>query len=330
MKSIRIIKLNFVLTIFIILLHGHVPVGESKLCLTNSPLWYDLFEHFIVNVFCTAVPTFFAISAYLLFRNYNNIFDYKKKVVSRIYSLVIPYLCFSLFFLVLFNILFFIKDGEIRTTSLYTILMDTYTCKYDSPIWYIRALFYFVLCSPILLYIFLINSIYINVLILLISLIVPLFLNIPYDTFFYWLPILIVFSYIGYKYPNLFFKENLVGKNISIISLIIFVFLCCFMNEDDDKSYGYWIFRMILPFLFIMIMELFNFKEKPYFNMTFFWYMLHGAFPPIAYQIFNPTTGNLWYVILTPVFVTSATILVTLFIKSFFPNLFIFLSGNRK
>lgn len=51
MKSIRIIKLNFVLTIFIILLHGHVPVGESKLCLTNSPLWYDLFEHFIVNVF---------------------------------------------------------------------------------------------------------------------------------------------------------------------------------------------------------------------------------------------------------------------------------------
>lgn len=149
MRSIRITRLNVVLTLFIILLHGHY--SPKLLCLSDCPLWYDYLEHFMVNVFTAAVPTFFAISAYLLFRNYENLNDYKNKVKSRVYSLIIPYLCFSTGLLIITNVLLYIKNGSVETT-MHSIINDIYYCKYDSPIWYLRALFYYVLFSPIVLF----------------------------------------------------------------------------------------------------------------------------------------------------------------------------------
>lgn len=210
---------------------------------------------------------------------------------------------------------------------MHSIINDIYYCKYDSPIWYLRALFYYVLFSPIVLFFLKKGMCWI---LFIISAITCFTFPPAYDTFFYWLPVLLCFSYIGYKYPCLLFQEKLFSKKVSYMALLVFVILCIVMNENEAKSTNYYIFRMSCPFIFIPLMELVKFSECKYFKMTFFCYMIHGLFPPIAYQLFNPTTGNLWYAFLSPTFVLVTTLCVSYFVWKYFPSVFVFLTGGRK
>ena len=266
--SLRIGRINFILTFFIILLHSRIPyINSTTIC--NVPQWYSVIEKILVNVYQSAVPTFFAISAYLLFRNYT-FKDYFKKISSRIHSLVIPYLIFSSTFLVLKNALYFLKHGYFRSTA-NSLLMDIYSTKFDLPIWYCRALFYFVVLSPILLFILKHFKKRYVFIIFLFALIIPAYLSIPYDTFFYWLPPIICFSYLGYNHPNLLFRIWYIKKRYSIIALILYILLCFLMIDVNERSYPYWLFRMVSPLFIFIIFELLQFEDSRLFKYSFFY-----------------------------------------------------------
>lgn len=205
MKSNRIVTINFCATLLILILHGHFPIDNTEEA-EHTIKWYYSVWPIMKVITDAAVPTFFGISSYLLFRNltYKNYFN---KVKSRFYSLVIPYLICSIGFLIFFNIVYLLIDGVVKTKPC-EILTSIYYCKMDGPIWYLRALFYFVLCSPILLFLFskigntgvfcaLLLSMYINTKYV-----------IPYDTFYFWLPVLIAFGYMGYKRPQFLFADK--------------------------------------------------------------------------------------------------------------------------
>ena len=96
--SYRLGFINFIMTIMIVLLHSFVKPSE----ITHEPFWYSDLWNYCSDIFSFAVPTFWGISTFLLFRNYD-LKDYKKKVVSRFWSLIVPYFIFSFVLYILNN-----------------------------------------------------------------------------------------------------------------------------------------------------------------------------------------------------------------------------------
>ncbi|WP_414713320.1 acyltransferase family protein [Segatella bryantii] len=99
----KLSNLKFILTCLIV--YGHVHN-----CYQTSPVWYSYFDKILNILSVSSVPSFFSISAILFFRNFD-INLYYKKVEARLYSLLIPYICFSIIGFILIFTLEFIKTG---------------------------------------------------------------------------------------------------------------------------------------------------------------------------------------------------------------------------
>lgn len=314
MKIERISRLNFIMTLFILVLHTRAGTNVFDDC----PLWYVHLDRFVVDLTSAAVPTFFSISAFLLFRNYK-ISDYEKKLSTRMRSLAVPYIIFSVIGFVFINFLKIIKNGSIDV-SFYSVVYDIYHCSFNSPIWYVRALFYYVVVSPIVLLIMNKMKFLGMLLLLALSVSVNLILKVPYDTFVYWLPDIVVFSYFGLYGTKLIEVEN--KNSFCIIAIIILLVL---VHDVDPKSSIYWVYRMILPFLFFS-MNLCDWK----FSGTFFIYMLHGIVNAVANFVYKDFVYfNFWMPFVRPLSVVLACFVVYIIVKKKTPTLFKVLNGNR-
>jgi len=156
--------LRFPLALMVIVLHcGLADMNVSVLGLpdirANYPIYYWVtwvFGHFISNC---AVPCFFIISGFLLFYNVDkyNMSIYRKKVVSRLFTLLIPYIAWNTIYLILFY--FIGRDRIVLSTvpnifssnvSLGNFLYVAYVRPpVDGPLWFVRNLFGMVLAAPL-------------------------------------------------------------------------------------------------------------------------------------------------------------------------------------
>lgn len=152
--SKKITNINVILTLLIVFMHSE--------CLSylNAPNEFiKLLIHGLLVITNVAVPTFFAISAYLFFKNYDNS-KYWSKLKSRINSLVIPYFLWSTIFLIFFFViskmpLFNSFDGSytpIENNFLFFI-KSIALAEYDGVLWYVQVLFIFVIISPLIYWI---------------------------------------------------------------------------------------------------------------------------------------------------------------------------------
>lgn len=159
--SYKIKFVSFVCTIFVVFIHS----ANSSLisCCTNSSADIQgsqaaaFLQDFISLGICrVAVPIFFTISGYLFFYNFEGtVSSYLKKYKSRIRTLVIPYLFWSLFSVALYAILQDIPairnlfSGKLLSSYtnldwLRTILVDPLAYQ----LWFLRDLILLVILSP--------------------------------------------------------------------------------------------------------------------------------------------------------------------------------------
>lgn len=164
--------LRFPLAVFVVFIHiegyyFHFDIGQPTYLIT----------HFISNIISkVAVPTFFFISGFLFFMNVSK-FDnnvYKKKIKSRISSLLVPYILWNtisfLIFLLSTHILGYnVFHRNIQLSSnIIKNLIKVYGYTYswgwnnllglhishyspiDGPLWFIRDLMLFVVVTPII------------------------------------------------------------------------------------------------------------------------------------------------------------------------------------
>lgn len=112
-----------------------------------------------------AVPLFFAISGYLFFiKGFSSKF-YKEKISKRIKTLVIPYLCWNLIYVILFVVSTRFSSRHIDYSIIDLIrgvlvinpgfegnwiLTPDVVPPADSPLWFIRDLFIAMLLSPLI------------------------------------------------------------------------------------------------------------------------------------------------------------------------------------
>lgn len=149
-------------TFMVLLMHSQDKNG----CLYETTSWLYFI---IIDLFSdSAVPIFFIISGLLFFKEKDiTIKGIKNKIRKRYFSLGVPFLCATFFYICFFIFLYFIPsigkyiNGNIFEELNSNIFKIINRCFFNYPqmpiagqLWYLRDLLIIVTCSPVLMLIF--------------------------------------------------------------------------------------------------------------------------------------------------------------------------------
>lgn len=340
--SKKVTFLNVFLTFVIVVLHAKTPERWGIPLDMNNPFIY------MVYVFTQiGVPMFFFISGLLFYRNCK-FDDVERKLKSRVYSLLIPYVLWNTLFVGVFFILTHIpfihnkmNMGDVLNDPLeiiHAILNARYTV-----LWFVKDLMIFC-CLSAGIYLALKNKV-IALSVLILSVINTLFENYGYENIFTWFPMYFSGAIIGKFYLGLSgINEGISGimKNrfhkisVSLLLIIIFVFLYSLSVKNEDFLFCYRFFSPIILW-FLTDLLLIDFLEKKFhvkhwMSYMFFIFCTHQFFLNMLQKIvvlnFPPTTLvlNVTFVI-TPVIVFLILIQIARVLSRY--KFYTYLSGGR-
>ena len=140
----------------IVVLHGWAAYQYCNNTTTEYHVW-----DFVCNVIMSsAMSVLFFLSGYLLMRNFT-MSTYKKKIIRRIKRLAIPYISWNCLFVLIY--ISFASVFPRLNDRVVSYGLDTWhgaLCKIisfveapiDGPLWFLRALFLYSICSPVVFY----------------------------------------------------------------------------------------------------------------------------------------------------------------------------------
>lgn len=335
--SKKITVINFILSICIVILHANC----SDLLNSSTSNLENLFN-FIRIITDTAVPTFFVISSYLLYKNYD-IKNYLKKLKRRINSNVVPYIIWSAFFLTCFLILDNIPIiGEVVNSnieySLYGIFKYLLLAKSDPPLWFLKTLFEFVIISPIIYLLVRKNKVF-GWIFFVITLITNAIIKFSYaglTSILFWMPIFIMGCNLSLHYFKI---ENVkrVSKLISYVCLFILFVIGISLLNISEKSFIYYLYRMVSPIVIWNIIDLFDINkisESKYVGYSFFIFCIHYPVIFVVKKILSKVIGfseiGVLIIYIFTIIVSLIIIICCAFIlKKYFSKIWKIVNGNR-
>ena len=299
------------------------------------------------NIASVAVPSFFMISGILFYRDFT-IDKYPKKLKSRFFSLIIPFLLWNFFRFALFYFLgklgitenFFGAPRAIFTAD--TIIDWLVFYKYNLGFWFIYQLVLFTLLAPV------IRMITKNKWTGLIAIVLLLVLNatdilgdflietlnkrfILLDCFTYY----VIGAYIGTHFFEFVNKSSKTTKILSVAGIITGQALNYFFIKTN------FIFLNIASLIILVISfwyfyDLLNIKPLPVqiTSITFFIYAGHGT----ILELLQSTTAVLFgdtavialiTYILFPFITLGVLVLASLVLKRFLPKFWYLINGAR-
>lgn len=240
---------NVILTFLIVLLHAAPNMRYGIEVDMNYPFIY------CTTVLCqVGVPMFFFLSA-LLFYRVCEWSDLKRKLKSRVHSLLIPYLLWNvIFFAIYFTItrIPFLESrmhmGEVPG-NWWRICIAIVDSRF-TPLWFVRNLLIYVLFSPIL-YLLLKNK---NVAFVCLVAFFAIAINVEWSSFhpLLWLPIYFMGAVWGKYFEN---GESLTGKMLKLKAVFPIVFLLVYAVAIFRPQSMYF-FRCITPLLIWISVDL--------------------------------------------------------------------------
>ena len=329
--SYKITYINYVMTIMIVFLHSLIE--------TN----YDILIHlsnFIRTVCDMAVPMFFVISSFLLFKNKNK---YYLKIKKRLKTLLIPYFIWSTIFYVIYLVLSYIPmfskflNSNYIVFSVNDMLSAIFSCRYVPQFWYIRILFYIVLVSFIFNILLEKGMKKTSLLIVIGLFVLNYFINLPTVNIITWLPLFWVVAWYTYFYESKIYELfSNKSQYKSIIIFFIIIFLALIISKFDIYSNMYYTWRMISPLLIIIFFKNLNLKKeiKWRHKQSFYIFTLHYFIINFIKKILIINIGeNVISVVLIYIITVLITIIICLLfarlIQKKFSKLNLVLSGNR-
>lgn len=124
---------------------------------------WEGFEFVAWTVICShlswlAIPTFFMISGFFLFKGYQ-VSKYLSKIVRRLKRLVVPYIMWNILFVIFYlSLAHFVPRLSSRVTSFgldsfsgaFEKILSLTVAPIDGPLWFLRAIFLLAIFSPII------------------------------------------------------------------------------------------------------------------------------------------------------------------------------------
>lgn len=157
MRDARVDLLRCGMNYMIVLLHAYAAFQYCQRGTFEYGFW-----RFVCNYLCDmAMPTFFFVSGYLLFKGYT-LASFPRKLLSRFKRLFIPYVCWNALFVVFY--LGFASLVPRLESRVVRYSLDTwggtlskcfglFELPIDSPLWFVRSLLYLVVLSPLIFWI---------------------------------------------------------------------------------------------------------------------------------------------------------------------------------
>lgn len=236
--SIKLTQVNVVMTVLIVWLH-------------TAP-FFDL-PWWVQQIAIIAVPCFWTISSFLYFGSFDFTSpwaSYKSKVFSRTRTVLIPFIVFNIFGLVFSLALHQIHpvgNHPLDGVNATNIMSALYHSKWNGALWYLRALFEFVLIAPLLGYI--IRSTKWSILLL-----IPIYMLCrfaPYSSFPYWMVNIFTGAYIAIWYE--WIKASYVRHRNRYLGALVTMFLGGVLITCYSGFYDDFMIRAITPLIVIFI-----------------------------------------------------------------------------
>lgn len=215
-------------------------ITAANIIFTFLIVWHHLSWNYgpteITTISGIAVPCFFALSSFLYFISFdfNQLWiSYTQKVRSRTFSLLMPFVIYSLVGIVFWFIASKYNGGSknpIEDIQTYGLFNYIFKCKPNGPLWYLLALYSFVLIAPLLGMVIKISK-------YSILLIIPLFIlshHFDYHSFPHWIANLFFGAYVAIYFDSIkklaIFKHPLVCilfflAGISLLLIISDIYL---------------------------------------------------------------------------------------------------------
>lgn len=336
-KSIsnKISNFNFMLIVLIVLLHS-----SCLRFLTNPNVGIKNFYLFMKCLGDSAVPTFFALSAYLLFRNYC-LEDIKIKFVKRIHSLLIPYFLWSVIFFCYYFLISKIPQIDSLFNSEFNfspsnMFSNIIWAKCAEGMWFVRDLFIFVIFAP-LIYLLIKKTKKIAIIFMGIFLGINIIYKFGYSNVIFWVPTYFMGAYLAINYKEKIENDTNTSILRTIFCWIILGIVVWFVKEYDEDSTIYYIFRMLSPILLyscITWLKAIYTKPLDITKYSFLIFCMHLPILKIVRKIMFILFGYGQYVsiciyIMTALITISIVYVVGKLMKKFFPNFFFIATGNR-
>lgn len=347
--SDKIKSASLILMIMVVFLHSYnidIKQGGKGLFFEKGFNW--IIQNFISNgVTRIAVPIFFIISGYLFISKANFDFqDYKIKVSKRFKTLVIPYLCWTLFGLLFYFILQSIPASQGFFTK--KLIKDYNFSEWVNAIikepipyqlWFLKDLIVIVFLSPIIH--FLIKKLNIIFLLIIFS-----FWIFNQDTVFLTSEALLFFSigiYVQHFNKEIISKSNKYTQYLAIIWLLLLLI---------KTALGFYNFPLLAQQLFLKaailigIVAFWNLIDNKFYlknidtqikNITrfaFFIYVFHEPFLTIIKkamfsQLSKTPNSYLLVYLSAPIIIIIISVLVGVFLKKKTVFIYKIITGNR-
>lgn len=211
---------------------------------------YD-FSYIIQRIFLvigeSAVPTFFVISGFLLFSKFT-LKEYPKMLLSKVFSLVIPYFIWSVLAFLFMQILYPLMRGEAVELTFKSAVLDILLSNEYPHLWFVRPLLVYFICSPILYFVFKFLKKW-SIFIPLTLFFVYLFFRPVYGGILLFIPHFFIGSYLSYfSIPTL---NQYRPRLFAIIAIVVFVALAVVfaLTRTGFEDNSYYIYRFFSPIL---------------------------------------------------------------------------------
>jgi len=351
--SAKLKAISFFSIVMVIYVHSYNLIIDLKADIASIKWDYNSFIQLFVSegISRIAVPIFFAISGYLFFINIKNGFirEFLSKYRKRIYTLVLPYLLWSIYGVIFILILQSVTHPKpssmndlIINYSITHLLSTIILQPIPYQLWFIRDLVVLVFISPVI-YWSIKYSKYFIVLIFFITWLLKFDYVVFSNEALLFFTIGAFLSIKGINLQNLKLKNQYLPFCISWIILIIFKIILIYFGFENNylitglHKTGILIGILAIWFLYDHLFENKNVSDTKFYSLfqyTFFLYAFHEPILTNIKRILYIIVGNtelnsLLIFISAPVFTIFIAILCGFCLKRILPNFYYLITGGR-
>lgn len=328
-KHNKIVYLSFSLALLVVLRHS-INIDIYGI---NGGLLFG-FETWLLEITDIAVPTFFVLSGFLFYQNYNHTV-LLRKLKSRFFTLVIPYLIWNLLAYLYYECLFslpLISSHINQISEPFTVgnIIRNMLLTDLNMTWFLRYLILYTVICP-LFYLVLKNR-FIGGILLVGVWIVSLFLEIGAYGFVKCSVYYLFGAYLGCNYSTKVWKR----RDMIAISVAVLFFLSVFsiMLPDRASMIAHVPIRLLQVISVWFIADLFPSKEPCWWvKLSFFIYCSHSlileSIEKMILILLGKTTLGAWIDLLVAPSITVVLIILLAKVLQKNKKLWSLLTGNR-